>query len=75
MSICLECNKTVAGTGKWYTPIWKICWGHHQKVSQLEYLKTDEISNDDVLLISDISKKESKQVKVGDLLEYVRRNK
>ena len=72
---CETCGGTPVLKRRWWQSAMEICWGHNQKrVSELNQLKVDEISSDDVLLISDVSKKESKQIRVGDLVEYVRRN-
>lgn len=74
MKICLECNKVVVGTAKWYTLPWKMCWGHNKQVSELEPLTSSEISKNDLLLICDMDERKSKKIKVGDLIEYIKQN-
>ena len=68
---CDKCGLIKAGTEKWYHFFkWDLCWGHDRRVSELEFLKN--ISSDDVLLCVDTSEHMTKQVKVGDLVEYIK---
>lgn len=70
MKVCKECSRIKAGTEKWYTPFWRIWFGHNTKVSELEELF--EIDDNDYLMISDMSKNESKKIKMSDLVEYIK---
>lgn len=71
---CNKCNKTIAGTEKWYdlTPKRSLCWGHSLKLSELEKIQLEEISMDDIILITDVDKKESKTITVGMLVDYIK---
>ncbi len=71
---CNKCGKTIAGTETWYNMTTKrsLCWGHNLKLSELEKMHLDEISVDDIILITDVDKKESKTITVGMLVDYIK---
>jgi hypothetical protein len=55
-------------TRKWYHSLFGLPW----KVSELEELQSSNLSNEDYLLISDMSQKKSMKVKLGSLKEFLR---
>ena len=71
---CEKCGLTMAGTESWYVPKTTdyLCSGHNKRVTDLELLRQEEIQMDDVLLISDVSEKKSKQIRVGDLVNFLK---
>ena len=68
---CPKCNKTKIGTEGWldfFTPKRELCWGGHpMKVSDLEEISIEEISAEDLILISDMSEKKSKAISIKTL--------
>ncbi len=74
---CEKCGRTKAGTGnkfhRFFTPVWMLCWGHKTlRVSELNRLTKEDLDSEDLILVSDMSEKESKQIKVGDLVEFLK---
>jgi hypothetical protein len=70
---CEKCGGIILGTEKWYTPIWKMCLGHSWKVNELDEIFSDELSINDRLLINDTDKNQSKQVKLGELIKFLKK--
>jgi hypothetical protein len=71
--ICEKCGGIKAGTERWYTPAAMMCGGHGTTVSELEEIFSDELSVNDRLLILDEDKKQSKQIKLGELIKFMRK--
>jgi hypothetical protein len=70
---CEKCGGIKAGTERWYTPAAMICCGHPVAVGELEEIFAGELSVNDRLLILDTDKKQSKQVKIGELIKFMGR--
>lgn len=77
-------NETCSKCGKIYTFIVEtpsyirkksLCWDHSWKVSDLEEMTPKELSNEDVIMISDINEKKSMKITIGDLIKYINKNK
>lgn len=70
--LCNKCERTIAGTEKWYhfTPKWMLCWGHDSKLSELPGVLNLEDS--DLLLVSDMSQQKSVKVTLGQLKEFLK---
>lgn len=67
--ICEKCGKN-NGKQKWYQSVWDMCHGHPWKVSELETIS--EMSDDDYIMITDMSEQKSKKVTLGALKEYLK---
>jgi hypothetical protein len=70
---CEKCGGIKAGTERWYTPAAMICGGHPMGMDELVEIFSDELSVNDRLLILDTDKKQSKQVKLGELIKFIRK--
>ena len=74
--ICEKCDRIRAGTDdRWYrffVPPWMLCWGHNIKVSELECMTKNDLDIEDIFMISDMSEKKSKQIKIGELIKFIK---
>jgi hypothetical protein len=55
---------------KWHQSVWDMCHGRPLKVSELETIS--EMSDDDCIMITDMSELKSKKVTLGALKEYLK---
>jgi hypothetical protein len=70
---CEKCGGIKAGTERWYTPAAMICGGHPMQVDELDEIFSDELSINDRLLILDMDKHLSRQVKLGELIKFIKK--
>lgn len=68
---CKTCNKIISGSWYYYFIFWKACQGHPWKVSELETMTS--ISDEDVIMISDMSEKKTLKINLGELKKYFRK--
>lgn len=67
---CSKCGKYIFYSFKRFW-IRDLCYGHHIPLSEFQELLENEIEDDDCIMISDVSEKLSKKIKILTLIKYL----
>ena len=72
---CTQCNRY---TNLSWKRLWisarDLCYGHPSKVTDLEEMPISELKTEDYIMISDVSEKKSKKIKILTLIQYFNLN-
>lgn len=72
---CPQCNKyTKLSWKRFWITAGDLCYGHSSKVTDLEEMPISELKAEDYIMISDVSEKKSKKIKILTLIQYFNLN-
>jgi len=71
---CQRCGKERIQDRAWWKPFPDLfaCWGHPTRITETQFLKPEQIGPDDVFYVADKSEHKTKQLKIDDLIKYIK---